>query len=174
MRSTASRYFPAFFLAISVTLLSLASPALGFSDDDTPAAKKPAAEATAPPPPADVTTEGSVVVGGQHILYNAIAGIITVGATDEQDAQLGADGKPLPDTDAALVKEPKDAPPTARMFYVAYIKKGDKSEDRPITFFYNGGPGSSTVWLHMGSLGPKHVSRPGGSARCPRSLQPDR
>ena len=27
----------------------------------------------------------------------------------------------------------------------------------PITFFYNGGPGSSTVWLHMGSLGPKHV-----------------
>ena len=32
-----------------------------------------------------------------------------------------------------------------------------KAEDRPITFFYNGGPGSSTVWLHMGSLGPKHV-----------------
>jgi carboxypeptidase C (cathepsin A) len=167
LRSTASRYFPAFFLAISVTLLSLASPALGFSDDDTPAAKKPAAEATAPPPPADVTTEGSVVVGGQHILYNAIAGIITVGATDEQDAQLGADGKPLPDTDAALVKEPKDAPPTARMFYVAYIKKGEKSEDRPITFFYNGGPGSSTIWLHMGSLGPKHVVTLGDQHAAP-------
>ena len=43
------------------------------------------------------------------------------------------------------------------MFYVAYFKKGAKAEDRPITFFYNGGPGSSTVWLHMGSLGPKHV-----------------
>ncbi len=106
-------------------------------------------------------------VGGQHILYNAIAGIITVGATDEQDAQLGADGKPLPDTDAALVKEPKDAPATARMFYVAYIKKGEKSEDRPITFFYNGGPGSSTVWLHMGSLGPKHVVTPGDQHAAP-------
>ena len=43
------------------------------------------------------------------------------------------------------------------MFYVAYIKRDAKAEDRPITFFYNGGPGSSTVWLHMGSLGPKHV-----------------
>jgi carboxypeptidase C (cathepsin A) len=40
---------------------------------------------------------------------------------------------------------------------VAYLKKDAKAEDRPITFFYNGGPGSSTVWLHMGSLGPKHV-----------------
>jgi carboxypeptidase C (cathepsin A) len=40
---------------------------------------------------------------------------------------------------------------------VAYFKKDAKAEDRPITFFYNGGPGSSTVWLHMGSLGPKHV-----------------
>ncbi len=41
--------------------------------------------------------------------------------------------------------------------YVAYFKKDAKAEERPITFFYNGGPGSSTVWLHMGSLGPKHV-----------------
>ena len=113
-------------------------------------------------------------VGGQHILYNAIAGIITVGATDEQDAQLGADGKPLPDTDAALVKEPKDAPATARMFYVAYIKKGEKAEDRPITFFYNGGPGSSTVWLHMGSLGPKHVVTPGDQHMPAAPYKPDR
>jgi len=43
------------------------------------------------------------------------------------------------------------------MFYVAYFKQNAKAEDRPITFFFNGGPGSSTVWLHMGSLGPKHV-----------------
>ena len=41
--------------------------------------------------------------------------------------------------------------------FVAYFKRDEKAEDRPITFFYNGGPGSSTVWLHMGSLGPKHV-----------------
>jgi carboxypeptidase C (cathepsin A) len=44
---------------------------------------------------------------------------------------------------------------------VAYFKRDAKAEDRPITFFYNGGPGSSTVWLHMGSLGPKHVATDG-------------
>jgi carboxypeptidase C (cathepsin A) len=158
-----SRLFPTFFAAFALTLFPALNPGLSIADDNIPAtaAKPPAAIPPAPPPPADVTTQGSVDVGGQHILYDAIAGTITVGATDEQDAQLGTDGKPLPDTDAALVKEPKDAPPTARMFYVAYIKKGEKSEDRPITFFYNGGPGSSTIWLHMGSLGPKHVVTPG-------------
>ena len=110
-------------------------------------------------PPPDVTTQGEVNAGGEHIAYNAIAGTITVGATDEQDAQLGLDGKPLSDSQllADEPKDAKDAQPTARMFYVAYFKKDAKAEDRPITFFYNGGPGSSTVWLHMGSLGPKHV-----------------
>jgi carboxypeptidase C (cathepsin A) len=43
------------------------------------------------------------------------------------------------------------------MFYVAYFKRDANLEQRPITFLYNGGPGSSTVWLHMGSFGPKHV-----------------
>ena len=43
------------------------------------------------------------------------------------------------------------------MFYVAYFKKGVPSADRPITFLYNGGPGSSTVWLHMGAFGPRRV-----------------
>jgi carboxypeptidase C (cathepsin A) len=82
-----------------------------------------------------------------------------VGATNTDDSQLGPDGKPEPGSQLALdePKEPKDANPVARMFYVAYFKKDAKAEDRPITFFYNGGPGSSTVWLHMGSLGPKHV-----------------
>ncbi len=117
--------------------------------------KKPA-EPTAVLQP-DSTTQSAIEIGGQHIAYQAVAGTITVGATDEQDAQLGADGKPLPDSDAAQVKEAKDAPATARMFYVAYFKKDAKSEDRPLTFLYNGGPGSSTIWLHMGSFGPKHV-----------------
>lgn len=43
------------------------------------------------------------------------------------------------------------------MFYVAYFKKGAPAADRPITFLYNGGPGSSTVWLHMGAMGPRRV-----------------
>jgi carboxypeptidase C (cathepsin A) len=100
-----------------------------------------------------------VDAGGQHIAYTAVAGTITVGSTDVQDAQLGMDGKPTPGSELAISepKEPKDATAFARMFYVAYFKKDAKAEDRPITFFYNGGPGSSTVWLHMGSLGPRHV-----------------
>ena len=153
-----------------VSTLSLVPAALAMTADDAPAAKTPATPPT-PPPPADATTQGSIQLNGQTIAYEATAGTITVGATDAQDAELGADGKALPDTEAALVKEPKDAPPTARIFYVAYIKKGEKSpssyEDRPITFFYNGGPGSSTVWLHMGSLGPKHVATPGDQHAAP-------
>jgi carboxypeptidase C (cathepsin A) len=128
--------------------------------DDKPAAKPATADKPAEAaPPADSTTEGSVDVGGQHIAYTAVVGIITVGGTDAQDAQLGLDGKPLAGSQLAITapKEPADAPAVARMSYVAYFKKDAKAEDRPITFFYNGGPGSSTVWLHMGSLGPKHV-----------------
>ena len=97
--------------------------------------------------------------GGQNIAYTAIAGTIAVGSSDMQDAQLGPDGKPQAGSQLALSapKEPADTPAVAHMFYVAYFKKDAKPEERPITFFYNGGPGSSTVWLHMGSLGPKHV-----------------
>ena len=154
-----SHLLPAALLAS----LLIALPVLVRAAEDTPA--KPAADKTAADktpektPPAAVTTQGSITVGGQHIAYNAIAGTLTVGATNVQDAQLDADGKPQPGSQLALAepKDLKDASPVARMFYVAYFKKDAKAEERPITFFYNGGPGSSTVWLHMGSLGPKHV-----------------
>ncbi|HTA85322.1 MAG TPA: hypothetical protein VK729_03565 [Silvibacterium sp.] len=140
-------------LAATISVSALAA------EDNVPNAKPTTAPAPAPAP--DSTTEGSVLAGGSQIAYRAVAGTITVGASEEQDAQLGPDGKPLPDTEAALAaaasKDPKDAAPVARMFYVAYFKKDTKAEDRPITFIYNGGPGSSTVWLHMGSFGPKHV-----------------
>jgi Carboxypeptidase C (cathepsin A) len=43
------------------------------------------------------------------------------------------------------------------MFYVAYNKKNVEADKRPVTFLFNGGPGSSTVWLHMGAFGPKRV-----------------
>ena len=115
----------------------------------------------APPqvPPADSITSGSVTVGGQPIAYRAVAGTITVGATDQQDALLGLDGKRLSDTGEKPpdAEKPEEAPPTARIFYAAYFKTGAAAEARPVTFFYNGGPGSSTMWLHMGSFGPKRV-----------------
>jgi carboxypeptidase C (cathepsin A) len=47
--------------------------------------------------------------------------------------------------------------PEASFFYVAYTLDGANAATRPVTFFYNGGPGSSTVWLHLGSYGPKRL-----------------
>jgi carboxypeptidase C (cathepsin A) len=129
-------------------------PALA-ADDDTKTPEKPPAAT-----PTDSTTEGLLTAGGEHVAYTAVAGTITVGATEDEDAQLGSDGKPLPGSPASLVKDPKDVPPTASMFYVAYFKKDGDPNTRPITFLYNGGPGSSTIWLHMGSFGPKHVETP--------------
>jgi carboxypeptidase C (cathepsin A) len=150
--------------AVLLAAVALVAPTFVLAQDDTSAAKSAAndkaSDKTAEkPPPADSTTQGSVDVAGQHIAYTAVAGTLTVGASDVQDAQLGLDGKPQPGSQLALAepKDPKDATPFARMSYVAYFKKDAKAEERPITFFYNGGPGSSTVWLHMGSLGPKHV-----------------
>ncbi|HKN22907.1 MAG TPA: hypothetical protein VJX73_15895 [Terracidiphilus sp.] len=152
-------------LTVAASLLFVGSAC---AQDDKTAAKSATTEKATEKPaettlPADSTTQGAIDVGGQHIAYTAIAGTITVGSTDSQDAQLGPDGKPQAGSQL-LLDEPdkaKDAPPVARMFYVAYFKTGAKAEERPITFFYNGGPGSSTVWLHMGSLGPKHVMTAG-------------
>ncbi|MGD0096881.1 MAG: peptidase S10 [Terracidiphilus sp.] len=134
------------------------APSMLRADDDK-AADKNSDKSAEKAPPADSTTQGTVEVGGQKIAYTAIAGTLVVGSNDAQDAQLGLDGKPQPGSQLALndPKEPKDATPMARMSYVAYFKQNSKAEERPIMFFYNGGPGSATVWLHMGSLGPKHV-----------------
>jgi carboxypeptidase C (cathepsin A) len=150
--------FPAALLAACLIF----APALLKADDEAtakPAADKAADKTAEKAPPAEVTTQGTVEVSGQKIAYTAITGTLIIGSTDIQDAQLGLDGKPQAGSQLALdaPKDPKDVTPVARIFYVAYFKKDAKAEDRPITFFYNGGPGSSTVWLHMGSLGPKHV-----------------
>ena len=144
-----------------LTLLASAILAVQFSAlaDDQPGQKKdekPPAGALAPAP-ADSTTEGSVTVGGEAIAYQAVAGTLTVGSTDAQDATIGPDGKILPDAGVELPPKTDDQPATARIFYVAYFKKNAVAEQRPVMFLYNGGPGSSTMWLHMGSFGPRRV-----------------
>jgi carboxypeptidase C (cathepsin A) len=65
-------------------------------------------------------------------------------------------GREIPYTATAgtLTLRDDDGKPTASLFYVAYTT-GDPR--RPVTFLYNGGPGSSTLWLHMGSVGPVRV-----------------
>jgi carboxypeptidase C (cathepsin A) len=115
-----------------------------------------------PAPTADSKTEGTVTVGGQAIAYTAVAGALTVGSTDAQDATLDFEGKLLPDAGVKPLDKdkPDEAQAMARMFYVAYFKKDAGSEQRPVTFLYNGGPGSATMWLHMGSFGPRRVVTP--------------
>ena len=48
-----------------------------------------------------------------------------------------------------------DGKVAARMFFVAYTKDGEDVKTRPVSFLFNGGPGSASVWLHMGSFAPK-------------------
>lgn len=58
-----------------------------------------------------------------------------------------------------------DGRPTASIFSVAYVAEGAADPaSRPVTFLWNGGPGSSSVWLHMGAFGPKRVVVPGDAA----------
>ena len=98
------------------------------------------------------TTEGSVSVEGNTIHYHAVAGLMIVHPESWNDAA----GKPG-DGDASGSSKEKKPSPKASMFYVAYFKDGESPSSRPITFLYNGGPGSSTVWLHMGAFGPVRV-----------------
>ncbi len=111
------------------------------------------------------TSHGAVDIGGRRIEYNAYAGTLVVHPKDWDDVPQNA---------------PKDEAQNPRaeasMFYVAYMqgdaKRGPGSPAgaaeklpglietdarRPVTFLFNGGPGSSTVWLHMGAFGPRRV-----------------
>ena len=95
---------------------------------------------------------GTVTVGGQPIAFDAVAGTLVVHAKDWDDTDaLEADADKSTDKDK---NEPK---PEASMFYTAYFKQGAPAASRPITFLFNGGPGSSTVWLRMGAFGPVRV-----------------
>lgn len=93
--------------------------------------------------PEQQATKGSVTVGGHVINYDAYAGTLVVHTKDWDDVPQNTE---------------KDAKtPEASMFYVAYFKSDTQGAPRPLTFLYNGGPGSSTVWLHMGAFGPRRV-----------------
>jgi carboxypeptidase C (cathepsin A) len=138
-------------LALGCAALALtATPALA-ADKDAPAAAS-TDDAAGPGPndifqPTSETTTGTVTVEGRAIPYKAVAGTLVIHPAGWDDVAWKA-------------KDPADkkGPPSAEasMFYVAYFKTGAPS-NRPITFLYNGGPGSSTVWLHMGAFGPRRV-----------------
>lgn len=91
--------------------------------------KQPKAVKKEIPPP--VVTEHAIKIKGQLLKYRATTGYMEM--KDESDKQQ------------------------ALIFYIAYTKTGADKKNRPVTFTFNGGPGSSAVWLHMGGLGPKRV-----------------
>lgn len=111
--------------------------------------------------PPDSISEGSVAVeGGKAIAFRTVAGMLTVGSTDSQDATIALDGTLLPGSGIELPAKPEDRPATARIFYTAYFAKDTDPRTRPIVFLYNGGPGSATMFLRMTSMGPVRVQIP--------------
>lgn len=79
-----------------------------------------------------VVTQHEIQLGGKPLRYTATAGYM-----------------PMKDEEGKL---------KANIFFVAYTRDGGDPSRRPVTFAYNGGPGSSSVWLHLGALGPKRVA----------------
>ncbi len=94
-----------------------------------------------------VVTHHQITLNGQTLSYTA-----TAGSLNANDLTTGA--------------------PEASIFYVAYTADGADPAKRPITFFYNGGPGSASLWLHLGSFGPKRLvtGEPGTSQQQPFPL----
>jgi carboxypeptidase C (cathepsin A) len=144
--------------AVSAVVLAAPTPPKA----SLPDAEKTDAAATASPDrgvlfsPESSTSEGAVNVEGQRIDYRAVAGTIIVHPKGWDDAaareQANKDSKEAKD-----LGDDNNPKAEASIFYVAYFKNGAPSADRPVTFLYNGGPGSSTVWLHMGAFGPRRV-----------------
>ena len=118
-----------FLLAASVPITAQAPP-----PQKAAAAAQQAAPPKAPPvEKAPSVTKHTVVIDGKAVAYTATVGEMMINKPNEE--------------------------PGAFVFYVAYTRDDarDKSA-RPLTFAYNGGPGSSSVWLHLGGLGPRRVA----------------
>jgi carboxypeptidase C (cathepsin A) len=117
------------------------------------AAQPPAAPpkpATLPEPPAPVTRQHEVSIGGRTLRYKSIAGLT-----------------PLKNARGEI---------EAHIFSTAYLLEGvADSSKRRLVFSFNGGPGSSSVWLHLGAIGPKRVrmNDDGTMPAAPYRLEPN-
>jgi carboxypeptidase C (cathepsin A) len=141
------------FAAGTAALLSMtASAALAAAPVDGAAEKSDGK--FEPFKPETVTSTGTVTIGNQAIAYQAIAGTLIVHPKDWDDVPHDPKGD-KPGAAAGEEGSEKNSTAEASMFYVAYFKSD--GNPRPVTFFYNGGPGSSTMWLHMGAFGPRRI-----------------
>src|SRR5258708_636981 len=119
-------------LTLALSMIAIAAGARAQDKDAKPADKPAEAAPAAPPKEESSVTDHSIKIGGQTIAYKATAATI-------------------------LLKNEKDEP-TALLYSTAYTRSDVKDpSQRPIAFVYNGGPGSASVWLHMGSFSPKRV-----------------
>jgi carboxypeptidase C (cathepsin A) len=120
---------------------------------DADTSEKPEGHKFEPFKPEAVTSNGTVTIDGHAISYQAIAGTLVVHPKGWDDVPRD----PNHDKGSGPGDEGDGGNPTAEasMFYVAYFKSGAGA--RPVTFVYNGGPGSASFWLHMGAFGPRHV-----------------
>jgi carboxypeptidase C (cathepsin A) len=103
------------------------------------------------------TTESSVTVEGTTIHYHAVTGLLIVHPKDWNDAAGKSGGSAKAGGMHSGHGSKSQRPPESSMFYVAYFKDGESASNRPITFVYNGGPGSASMWMHMGAFGPRRV-----------------
>jgi carboxypeptidase C (cathepsin A) len=144
------------FIAMTVAMssASMAAPAANTADKPADTEKSDGGKFE-PFKPESSTSSGTVTVNGQAIAYQAITGTLIVHPKDwddvPRDPKTDKPGSP-PAEDGGESKNPTAE---ASMFYVAYFKNG--GGNRPVTFLYNGGPGSATLWLHLGAFGPKRI-----------------
>jgi carboxypeptidase C (cathepsin A) len=101
--------------------------------------------------PESVSSTGTVTIDAHALSYQAIAGTLVVHPKGWDDVPRDPNHEKSEDGAEA------GGNPTAEasMFYVAYFKSGGGV--RPLTFVYNGGPGSASFWLHMGAFGPRRI-----------------
>jgi carboxypeptidase C (cathepsin A) len=119
------------------------------------------------PPPS--VTEHTLTVGGKTIRYRATTGYMVMRDWSEkkksEDGEAGPRASspspsPSKEADKSKDKDGKDEPKQkAKVFYVAYTRTdvGNDPAKRSITYSFNGGPGSASVWLHLGALGPRRT-----------------
>jgi carboxypeptidase C (cathepsin A) len=132
-------------ILITILVLPTLSPCAAESVDTSAVAAKTEESKILSFKPEQQASKGTVTVSGKRLDYDACAGTIVVHLKGYDDVPQN------------LNKDEKVGPAEASMFYAAYFKSGAPSAQRPITFLFNGGPGSSSVWLHMGAFGPRRV-----------------
>ena len=114
--------------------------------DKTEETKDKAAEESKPAPQDQIVeAQQTVTIGGQEISYTVTTGTLVLKEESEKTGDKAG--------------ESEGEKPKATIFFVAYTRNDvDDKSRRPITFSFNGGPGSSSVWLHLGALGPRRVA----------------